>query len=184
MDREELKELYFQWLYGLVYPWDDGFDDGFKFTKLLRYLHSVEFYSSFEMDQNRAIDGVDLRYEFGYQKGYPDREITIYLDFPCSVLEMMIALAIRCEKNFMQDNEYGDRTGQWFRKMINSLGLNGMYNSNYNEQKAEDIIENFLNHEYEPNGKGGLFALKHPDRDMRTVEIWGQLCSYLNSLHT
>lgn len=183
MDRQELKELYFQWLYGKVFSWDKDFDERFTFTKLLRYLHSVTFYSSFEMDENRAVDGMDLRYEFGYEKGYSDQDITIYLDdTPCSVLEMMVALAIRCERNFMLDNEYGDRTGQWFRKMLSSLGFSGMYNANFDQDKAEEIIERFLNHEYEANGKGGLFAIKHPTRDMRTQEIWGQLSSYINTI--
>lgn len=184
MDRKELKERYFNWLYGLVFPWDrDQEDDPYGFQKLLRYLYSVEFYSPIEKDKNRIQDGVDLRYEFGWTFGFDDYEITVHLDdIPCTVLEMMVALARRCENQFMQDSEYGDRTNQWFRKMIMSLGLRGMYNINYNPSYVKMVIERFLNHDYEPNGTGGLFALKNPTKDMRTVEIWEQLCAYLNTI--
>lgn len=53
--------------------------------------------------------------------------IASYLDNrPCSVLEMIIALAIRLEEHIMDDPDIGNRTGQWFWDMIVSLGL-GFY---------------------------------------------------------
>lgn len=181
MDREELKKEYFDWLYSLVYPLDANIPEGYRKTKLLWYLFSVPFYSSITMDDNRVSDGISLRYEFGYQKGYEDKTVLIYLDNrDCSVLEVMIGLAIRCETQLMQDIEYGDRTTQWFRKMISSLGFNAMNNRQYDEQYVAKVLNKFLEHQYEPDGRGGLFALTNPSRDMRTVEIWSQLCEYLN----
>jgi len=50
------------------------------------------------MDGNRAEDGIDLRYRFGYEKEYEGSTIASYLDnSPCSVLEMLIALAFRAK---------------------------------------------------------------------------------------
>lgn len=182
---QELREQYFNWLYDIVYPWDHSEENkDFTFYELARYLHSVDFYSSIDMDENRAMDGVDLRYTFGYEKGYSDQEIITSLERrPCSVFEMMVALADRCERQIMDDIEYGNRTGQWYSKMIKSLGLGSMYNRNFNREYVKSVVDRFLKHDYEPNGSGGLFALRHPTRDMRYVEIWGQLCAFLNEFN-
>ena len=75
------------------------------------------------MDGNRAEDGIDLRYRFGHEQHYSDAMVASFLDDrPCSVLEMMIALSIRCEEHIMDDPDVGNRTGQWFWSMIASLG--------------------------------------------------------------
>lgn len=181
MDRKELINEYFEWLYDLVYPYDKTISEEYRKSKLLRYLFETPFYSSIAMDDNRISDGISLRYEFGYQKGYDDETVLIYLDSrECSVLEVMIGLAIRCETQLMSDIEYGDRTTQWFRKMIASLGFNSMNNRQFDKHYVSEVLERFLEHQYEPDGRGGLFALTNPTRDMRTVEIWSQLCEYLN----
>lgn len=181
MDRNEIKEQYFNWLYDLVYPWDKDLNDDYRNTKLLKFLFNTPFYSPIEMDNNRISDGLSLRTEFGDIFGYDDREIIVYLDDrQCSVLELMIGLAIRCEKQIMYDVAYGDRTSQWFKKMISSLGLNGMNNRQFDEMYVSEVMDKFINHDYEPDGRGSLFALSNPSRDMRDVEIWSQLCEYLN----
>ena len=103
-------------------------------------------------------------------------------DDPCSVLEMMIALAIRCEENIMDNPEVGDRTGQWFWGMIANLGLGAMYNSRFDREYVDETIARFLNRDYDPDGKGGLFRVKNCDHDMRDMEIIDQLFRYLNSI--
>ena len=47
----------------------------------------------------------------------------VWMIRPCSVLEMMIALSMRCEEQIMDDPDIGNRTGQWFWDMIDNLGL-------------------------------------------------------------
>ena len=92
MLQDELKSRYFEWLYSLVY----GVNDYSRLTyrKLLLSLHEIEFIYDRDMDRDRASDGVDLRYRFGYENGYSAGTIEqIFYMKPCSVLEMMIALA-------------------------------------------------------------------------------------------
>ena len=109
-------------MYQLVF--DGRYSKRLSYRKLLRELHRIEFTYSIPMDGNRAEDGVDLRYRFGYENGYSSSMISVYLDNRmCSVLEMMIALAIRCEEHIMDDPDIGNRTGQWFWNMIVNLGL-------------------------------------------------------------
>lgn len=155
-----------------------------SFDKLMKYLHDTPFRYSIQMDRNRAEDGIDLRYRFAITQGYEDHveEIIDILDGPCSVFEMMIALALRCEESIMDDPDIGDRTGQWFWGMIVNMGLGSMYDVRFDEHVVRGIVDRFLDRDYEPNGSGGLFTIYDSDFDMRDMEIWHQLCYYLDSI--
>lgn len=179
MTQRELRKEYFDWMYRLVFRRPRSA----TYRKLLTCLYDHDFRYSIAMDDNRDSDGIDLRYRFAREKGYDYRLIGSYLDDrPCSVLEMMIALALRCEEHIMEDSEFGDRTGHWFWNMIVSLGLSSMSDKRFDIDYVDDVIERFLDREYEPNGKGGLFTVRDSKRDMRTMEIWYQMHSYLSSL--
>lgn len=173
---------YFEWLCALVF--ERRYSKSVSFRKLLMCLHDIKFRYSISKDRNRAEDGADLRYRFALLQGYDEVSDMVLeaLDGPCSVLEMMIALAIRCEENIMDDPNIGDRTAQWFKGMLISLGLGSMLDSRFDRRQVEIIIERFLDRKYEPNGKGGLFTIKNCTRDLRKVEIWCQLCWYLNTI--
>lgn len=182
MTRDEIKNQYFEWMCHFVY---DGTDtpERASYRKLLVRLDQIDFEYILAMDGNRAEDGSDLRYRFAYEHDYDSRMIAVYLDDrPCSVLEMMVALAIRCEGQIMEDEEVGDRTGQWFWNMIVSLGLGRMTDPNFDRDYVDDVIDHFLRREYNRNGKGGLFTVDNPRQDMRTMDIWYQMCGYLEEL--
>lgn len=180
--RDEIKDEYFEWLFKLVCT--NRFMKRTSFRKLLIHLYDTEFRWVIPKDQNRAHDGLDLRRRFILIQGYEDSYDLVMsaLDGPCSILEMMIALAIRCEEDVMDDPHLGDRTAQWFWGMITNLGLGSMIDEWYEEEAVDDILERFLDREYEPNGRGGLFTVRHCDQDLRTVEIWYQLCWYLDTI--
>lgn len=172
---------YFEWMYNLVR--NPKHTRRQSYRNLLRYLHDREFVYTIDMDGNRAEDGTDLRYRFAYDYRRGGPSIIEYLDDgPCSILEMMVALAIRCEERIMDDPEMGDRTGQWFWIMIENLGLKSMSDNNFDEHYVEKVIDRFINREYEENGEGGLFTVKHCAVDLRTVEIWYQMCWYLSEI--
>lgn len=180
MARNELRQRYFEWMCQLV--WDSRYSKRSSYKKLLRYLHDRQFVYIIDMDGNRAADGEDLRYRFGREEGFSDRLVASFLDDrPCSVLEMMIALSVRCEEHVMEDPDIGDRTGQWFWNMIVSLGLGCMTDSRFDADYVEEVIDRFLDREYEPNGRGGLFTIEHCNQDIRGVEIWYQMHMYLES---
>lgn len=182
MIRDDIHNEYFDWLYDWVCA--DNCVQGTSFRKLLACLHNIEFIFSISRDSNRAGDGMDLRRRFALEHRRDFDIITEYLDdgSPCSVLEMMVALAIRCEEQIMDDPAYGNRTSQWFWEMMINLGLGGMYDTNFDRDYVERVIYRFLNRDYEPDGRGGLFRIKYCDRDLRDVEIWYQLCWYLDSI--
>ena len=175
-----LNKRYFEWMCQLVC--DEKHSDCSSYRKLLTYLHNRDFTYIFEFDGNRAEDGIDLRYRFAYEHHYDN---TLVLNCfgreDCSVLEMMVALAIKCEE-YMDDPEIGNRTGRWFWDMIDSLGLANMTDLYFNESRADQIIDTFLNREYSPTGKGGLFTVRSCRHDLREIEIWHQMCWYLNDI--
>ena len=120
MTRDELIDQYFDWMYQLVV--DDRYSNK-SYRKLFARLYDTEFTYTIPMDGNRAEDGIDLRYRFGREQLYSDAMVASCLDDrPCSILEMMIALAIRCEEHIMDDPDAGDRTGQWFWSMLGAWG--------------------------------------------------------------
>lgn len=182
MRREQLTiNDYFEWLYNIVCK--GRFPPNRSRRKLLATLHDIEFKYSISLDGNRAEDGLDLRRRFARHYPYESYDDTmLYLDGPCSVLEMMVALAVRAEEQIMDDPSIGDRTGQWFWGMIVNLGLGSMHDDNFDRRLVDISIERLLNRDYEPNGKGGLFTVRHRNEDMRDVEIWYQLCWYLNEI--
>lgn len=180
MDRQALRNKYFNWLRNLA--GSTQYRD--RGRKLLDFLFSVDFTYTIPMDGNRYEDGIDLRYRFGKEHGINDQVIASLLDDrPCSVLEMMIALAIRIEEHIMGDPEIGDRTGEWFKIMLDNLRIGYMMNGySFNKRQANVIIKRFLNRKYDADGWGGLFVLQHCERDVRDIEIWYQAMWYLDEV--
>lgn len=177
--KDVVENEYFEWLYNYVCK--NKVHDNLSYRKLFMMLHETEFIFSIPNDVNRAIDGVDLRYRFKLEiESKEGIGLPVDIEGPCSVLEMMIALAIRCEETIMDDTLYGDRTAQWFWNMMSNLGIALMTDDIYDRSYVKEKIDIFLNRQYEPNGKGGLFYIRDCQEDLRDIEIWSQLCWYLD----
>lgn len=181
MTHYELKEMYFDWMCRLLD--DGGRYSSMVYSRLLRYLHSVSFQYSIPMDENREVDGFELRYRFARENNLSEVEVASCLDTrPCSMLEMMVALAIRMEEHIMEDLDIGDRTGEWFWEMIVSLGLDSMTNTRFEWDRVIEATNRFLNREYTRDGEGGLFTVHNSRQDMRSLDIWYQMCAYIESI--
>ena len=178
MLKQEIEREYFNWICDIVCGYRYSPEN--LYDELLSYLHQVEFTWIISKDSNRAEDGIDLRRRFSYVHEIED--LSDLLDGPCSVLEMMVALAIRCEETIMDDPTIGDRTGQWFWKMIVNLGLGAMTDRHFDINYVDEVIDRFLSREYEPDGHGGLFTVRNCDHDLRDVEIWVQMLWYLDDI--
>lgn len=179
MPRTNIEDDYFEWLLQIVC--ENRFAESHSYRRLLTELHDTEFTYLIPKDANREDDGIELRWR--YASEFEDREYVMdCLYRPCSVLEMMIALAIRCEEDIMDDPGIGDRTGQWFWKMITNLGLGAMTDRRYDQDYVDSVIDRFLKREYDPDGRGGLFTVTDCEYDLRDVEIWTQLLWFLDNI--
>ena len=177
----EMNDRYFEWICGLVSG--RGYYKKRSYRKLLAKLHAMEFTYVIGMDANRADDGVELRYRFGYENDISNGEIDSLLAIsPCSVLEMMVALAIRCEEQIMDDPDIGNRTGKWFWSMVANMGLYQMDDPQFDSQIVEHAVRIMLERRYDRNGNGGLFFVNKSRKDMRKMEIWYQMMWYLDDI--
>lgn len=178
-----IKQEYDNWIIGLATDWCSYYG---AYGKLMEFLHSIPFRSTAQipLDSNRGSDGKDLRLRFTERMPeYNYNHAYLYLmDYDATMLEVMVALAIRCEENIMHEDDLGDRSYEWFYGMLCSSGLDDCYDFNFNEEEARQIVTRILERKYSKNGKGGLFTLSNPPKDLRKVEIWYQLLWYLDEV--
>jgi hypothetical protein len=170
-----LDDLYLEWLYTQVASVEEK-SASKKYWRLFHQLYTKEFVWIVPNDDNRVEDGRDLRYEFidctGINAVDPN-----WFDLGCSVLEMLIGLSRRCAF------DGGGEPKDWFWQLMENLELTQCTDSWY--KRHSDVIINerldrlvFRTYSYD-GSYGGLFPLKHPDRDQRDVEIYYQMCAYL-----
>lgn len=160
---------YYPWLCDLIGV--NRFDR--SYLLLIKTLHSKQFVWDVPNDDNRDSDARRLREEF---LGY-DRK-----DIPCSVLEVLLGIAVRCAEITAEPDEE-DQTHIWFWQLLDNLGLSSYHDEVYYEldgpEKIDDILTMFMLRTYKKDGDGGLFPLKRPNSDQRKVEIWYQMSAYL-----
>jgi len=169
--RNEVLNDYFDWLVNTI---SDGREK--SYTMLLKQLFDTSFIYSLERDENRAHDGLNLRDTY-----FCNMDVDLDDLGPCSVLEMMIALASRCETDFMYDPVAGDRTCVWFWLMIENLGLIEMQDTQYDHMYVRATLMTFMNRKYDTDGKGGLFYVPGA-RGMQNEEIWYQMNTWISSI--
>ena len=169
---EPIEEVYFNWLYSKVARVDVP-TPSLNYYTLIRTLHSVEFVYICQGDENRAADGLDIRHEFLAQAQLPQEPN--WLNVPCSVFEMMLALARRAE--FQTDIS----AREWFWIFVTNLFGDGDLSdaTRHNVKAINDVLDQFLWRTYLPDGRGGMFPLSRTNYDQRKVEIWYQFNEYL-----
>ena len=87
MISNDIHRDYFYWLYNLVCGY--RYAREISYELLLKHMHKKEFKYVIPIDQNRDIDGCDLRWRFAVDMG-PDVDpylIEESLQGPCSVFE-------------------------------------------------------------------------------------------------
>jgi hypothetical protein len=169
---DNLEEEYFLWLCEKI-------DCRASWKSALRSLHEEEFYSLVPNDDNRGLDGIELREGFAREVGIKDISVDwLYvLNQPCSVLEMLIALAERMDYILFDPiNGEENQTSRYFWLLIKNLKLKQQPGRN------KPIISRLLERRYAPSGVGGLFPLSGSDRDQRGVEIWYQMMNYISAV--
>ena len=170
-----IKARYIRWMMDKV-----GLDPCYR--PLCLYLtNSVEFEPYVGNDDNRAADGIDLRYKFESETGFYPEWLD---DKPCSIFEMMVALAIRCDEDVMYDPELGNRVDLWFWEMFTTLGLEEFEGDELDYYRIDDIFDTFNGRKYDFDGRnGGMFIVENAPEDLRRVELWYQMMWWLNERH-
>lgn len=162
---------YFDWLCILI---------GVKgYTRLVSSLHEKQFHPAMELDINRGADGLQLRVEFMNEHGPWG---TSSNRGPCTMLEFLVGLAKRMSFLTGGEGNHG-QTGYYFWRMIDNLGLSkatdGQWDILNGEFFVEDAVWRINERQYGADGQGGIFPLRRPNVDQRTVEIWYQMNAWL-----
>lgn len=176
-DRQAVCE-YLIWVGGFVCP--PSLRD--RYQSLFSVLTERAFTPMLFSDENRERDGINLRTRFADEHGLSRDFWVGILPEECVVLEMLIALALRMEWEFLHNNELGNRTGVWFWEMLNNIGLGDQDDLNFDEDYVQMRINILVDRTYEPNGVGGLFPLerKIPGVDMTRKDLCYQMNRYVS----
>lgn len=176
MVADHVLDDYFDWLYFKVMPGQLTSKNSFR--KLLSMLHTMPFRYDIEYDENRAADGVNLRWYYVTDGGYDE---ILQWNSKCTIFEMIIALAMNMESMV---GEPGDdySVAHWFWMMLDNLDLGDMTDDRYEKAYIYGRVSIFLDRTYEPDGYGNIIYIPNCNRDLREVEIWYQMCWYLDSI--
>lgn len=162
-------DRYISWLRHLV-----GADD---YVDLSMTLGCESFFSAIMMDRNRVVDGANLRRRFLTETGGridPDGTGS------CSVLEFLVALAIR-----VNDACSMFRIDDIFAMFLRNMDIDRCTDDWYLDQRDPesyilDRCEIMMARRFDPDGsKGGLFIV-HGDLDLTAMEWWWQMNRWLD----
>lgn len=152
------------------------------YDALMTALHETEFIYVIDRDENRMRDGLRLRYYF-----FQDIGMSTDADFvsdvsdpiPCSVLEVLVALAIKIDDNYTGDPA-DPHPEIVFWDMIKNLGLHKFINSTFNAVEFDKIMDFWLMREFGNDGNGSIFPVKSVTFLSKSEEIWRQATAYIS----
>lgn len=174
-NRISLTEDYLRWLEPQLRDPNERPDR--TYWELINLMYDTKFTFTIPMDNNRLVDGLDLRTEFAHMN-HISLHLLKELD-SCSFLEVLIGLSRR-----MAFVAGGSAPG-WAWQLLNNLDLHRMWDtlSPAKRRRAQDIMYVVIHREYLPDGTGGFFPLAWPEEDMTQLELWTQLNAYVSELH-
>jgi hypothetical protein len=155
---------YYEWLTSQI-----EIPNGKRYNDLFERMHNVEFVWTVPNDDNRVQDGLDLRPEFA------DGKVSDLVLEGVTFLEVLVALSRRLAFTA------GGDAPRWAWKLIKNLHLHKCSDPLTPQKldRVNDILDAVIWRTYEPDGRGGFFPLKNPEKDQTKVEIWYQLNAYV-----
>ena len=170
--KTEIEISYFDWLYDKMCKHEYGINR--SYYELFNLLYSTEFTWSIGMDANRATDGESLRYIYATEVYGDINARQVLSDGPANVLEVLIALADRLDREYSGDIIIGSKAYKWFWFMIKNMDLYIFDDKHFNPSLVRHHVKKMLSRTYSYDGKGGPFYSNNPDGDFRQMELWNQ----------
>lgn len=141
-----------------------------RYSRLMSDLLTYPFEVIIPEDDSRLKEGAYLRHEFTGE----DVDLNTV-----SVIEVLIAFAIRIDREYIGIPQE-PHPEILLMEFFNNLKLLKYFNENYNEEEVKNIITKFVTRQYNFNGYGGIFPLKHTNIDQRKIQLWNQMTMYLS----
>ena len=150
---EELRRKYREFLIKQV--WKER--TPFPYETLFAVLAKTEFYTLVFRDENREADARTLR------KTFTDRQKQdcSCLEGPVSLLEVMVALAMRMDGEICSTPRDGYRADKWFWMMIRNMDLLDQKDTSpdLNIDKCVRNAKMVVERTYKDDGEGSLFGV-------------------------
>lgn len=172
MNKYDIWEDYKLWLLEKV-----GFHKP-NYKKLSTQLQDFPFESILRDDKNRIKDGMDLRKEFLAEKKLNPHSLDYY--DKCSVLELLVALAIRINDEYIGDPVNPEPPFVLFWEMLKNLNIDWCNDSKYNTPNVINILQKWTSRRFQYNGEESIFPLRNPKTDQRECSIWNQMQAYIS----
>jgi hypothetical protein len=172
---QNLTQDYLNWLGSQIQNEHSNPDKTYQGLLFTMFEKNFEF--SMPMDENRMVDGLDLRVEFARENRL--RPTALRNLGPCSFLEVVIGLSRRLA--FIA----GGDASIWAWTLLSNLELHRLSDpfTPAKQRKALTIMDTVINRSYSPDGTGGFFPLAWPDEDQTGVELWYQMNAYATEIH-
>lgn len=164
------KDRYFEFLY------TKGFSDD-KYRSLARYLHSLPFEWRIDMDKNRMYDGLAMRTEFDDD----DSLDSVYSQLDgnkCTMLEFFVGFAHRLVRDMFGSEDISVQ--ELVEVMLTSLDI---FYQDVNEPEIEDILNDWIDGEYDDYGRGNIFSFRKKQRGLNKIHMWMQASWWWNENH-
>lgn len=154
--------------------------------RLSIYLFDTPFVSFLKNDENRAQDGLALRYQFLEKlRDEADEADADYFEHwrseekDCSMLEMLIAFGIRIENYWTARPGRRFQPETWVIEMLKNCGLLDLDWEDCTDEEADDVLNPVLLRKYRYDGRGGFWPNPGTKKDQRTTDLWYQAAEYL-----
>ena len=140
-------------------------------------------------DANRFDDGMAQRDYFVDKLPWDEQQFAeMELEkHPCSFFEMLVALAVRIDNEYLGDPKAPD-PGKWLFKMLDNLDITkyARYNDIITSSQERIIIkrvEFMLDREYDDCGNINIFKLKRPISGFHCMSIWQQMQIWMSEYY-
>lgn len=172
---------YKEWL--LSQLWDENFVEWESFidkwSVLTDILLNVEYVAVVKGDQNRAEDGLYLRSEFNHEE-----DANLNMDIPASVLEVLVALACRMEREYVGDSEE-NLAYEIFEMFMGSLGLTWVASKTLSgglSKKELKIVAQTLDSWLQNDGSVSIFPVTEYELpELEGKQLWQQMLFFIEN---
>lgn len=172
-------EKYFQWLMSFV-DIDAPLPPSEKHTLLAQQLHETPYEWYIEMDSNRALDGVDMRYDFAESIDVDLRSVPLN---GSSLLEVLVALALKAA--YLSDGLiYLDTPQKWMEEMLTNVGLYEYTDDSYDPKAVTKISRQIMVKTLRSKSNYIFPKSIFTDDELYNHELWYQLNYYIEYLYS
>ncbi len=171
----DIKKEYFNHLVDLVC---DKKHPKIDYIPLLELLHNMKFSVFVEKDENRVQDAKYLRVKWTDSEGILEY-LYEFEDEKASVLEVLVSISDRLSFQIGDNTTNSHTLSDCFWEILRNLDIEKYYSSNYKPLNVKEKVRNWMSRKIKKDGSGGIFPLKKPKEDQKSLQIWDQMNDYI-----